>query len=383
MRQLDGGKGLNKLAAPIFLGTLAVLGLFLPLSVSALPAPESPVVEEPGLFKMRRVESPQEKGFRYWGTRWRTDSELLIKAAQYKDWKAQGAWDQRIFRWNIDTDEIANTPYVGNLVCATASRLVVLRVVPDASDPAKKKSREVYSGAVFGEPVTPIASSVYNKYSCEPMERRISRDFGPDTVLLALLPGHGRILEKIKPLERAMWFLPEDSAERIQIGAGTAGGFGEETNYDLGRGCPSYIPWLGQYFLWGATGDHRIQRSGTYDVTLYFLSPNGHIDTQHEPMWINAAKKANRLSVSYVATRAGVVWLVASPFRGRASEFDGLYLERDGRLIRFLRHASLSQDSVSPGGCRALVMIDPTGQNFPHDGKPELHLINFCEETKQ
>jgi hypothetical protein len=368
--------------------TVALIVFILASSDLALTANDV-VVDMPGLFKMQRIESLEEKGFRYQIRRyWRTDDELLLSASQYKDWKAAGAWDQRVFRWNIETGAISETPYVGSLNCATKGRLVLRRdvEVPDDSDPAKEKNRNkrirmVLSGAVFGEPAEPIASNAYNPYSCEPMERKIAGDFGPDMSLLPLLPDHGRLLTKIKPLERAMWFLPKGSDERIQIGAGTTGGFGEETSfYPYGQGHPAYLPWRGQYFLLGRRGDHRTRKNQTYDASLYFLAPDGHLDTQREPAWIAQAEKTNRLVVSFVATRAGVVWNVKGPIRGELTPFDGLYLERNSRLVRFLKYADLSQGSVSPGGCRALITIDPTHRNFPNDGPTELHLIDFCQE---
>lgn len=362
---------------------LMSVSLLLPLSILASPEPDNPVIDQPGLFKMRRIESLQEKGFRYQIHQyWRTDNELLLSASQYKDWKAPGAWDDRVFRWDIETGAITDTPYVGSLTCASKDRLVLRQDVPDTSGTTKRKTRMVLSGAVFGQPAIPFEPSVYNPYSCEPMERRIAGDFGPNTSLLPLLPGHGRLLEQTKPRERTMWFLPEGKEERIQIGAGTKGSFGEETYYyPLGQGHPAYLPWRDQYLLVGATGDHSIERMWTYDLTLYFLSPTGQIEPQREPLWINASQKANRLVVSFVATQAGVVWYVHGAFRGTSTPFDGLYLERHGQLIRFLRHAALSQAYVSPGGCRALVAIDPARQNFQLGSPTELHLINFCEES--
>jgi hypothetical protein len=339
------------------------------------------VVDRPGLFKMTRIE-PRKKGFDFFGLRWRTDQELVVDAAVYKDWRAPGPWDQRVFRWNIDKDEISELPYTGGVVCLASNWIVLRRDVPNTSDPKSKKERIVLSAALFGQPAEAIESgsyNAYNEYSCEPLAQRPPGSSQEGYRIVALNPGHGRVYKDLRAANQKMWFLP-DSGGKIQIGAGVADAFGEDI-FNPGDMTPRYLPWLGEYLFGGFSGDHRIQQMWTYDRTLYFVSPDGRVRTIQEPALINNWKKT-RLSSSYVVTAAGVLWWIAGPFRGKPTEFDGLYIERDGKLIRFLRHANLYQSGVAPDGCRALISVDDSGRNFPQGGKTELRLIDFCQEAR-
>jgi len=338
------------------------------------------VVERPAHFSIAPVKNPREMGYEVKGTRWRNDHELVFEAFRYREWRAQGAWDQRVFRWNIDSGDITPTPYVGSVECLTEKRIVLRRDVPDQSDIKGKKQRHVYSVALFGEPAIQSSSIVYNEYSCEPQGQRALTDETGRYRVTPLNSGHGKVYRDLRIGNENVWYLPEGSSQRIQIGAGKANSYGEEIA-NPGDVTPRYLPWLGEYLFGGHVGDHRQQRMWTYDVTLYFLSPDGKMRVVHEPALINEWKK-KRLSASYVVTAAGVVWILAGPSRGAPTEYDGLYIERQGKLVRFLRHASLRQHNVSPGsGCRALTVVDSTGRNFPHDQATEQHLIDFCKEA--
>jgi hypothetical protein len=359
---------------------IALVAALLAPGAFADDAKRMEVVDRPTLFPLRELETAEEKGFGKGASiRWRTDDELLVSATEYKGWKATGAWGQRAFRWHIATGQVTETTYTGQVVCTTGSRIVLRRNVADASDPEGKKQLATYSGAAFWDPAVTIPSGAYNEYSCEPMSRRVSGDFGPNTFLLPLRPGHGSILKETKPLYRSVWFLPKAGGEKIQIGENVSGGFGEMVS-NLADPGPTYLSWLDQYLFGGYRGDHRHQRMSGYDIRLLFLSPDGRVEARREPPPINEWKKREGLAVSFAATRAGVVWAVQSAIRSRPSDHDGLYIERDGSLVRFMRDASLTQRGVAPGGCRALVVPD----REPRGSQPtKVQLIEFCEgETK-
>lgn len=95
-------------------------------------------------------------GFRYASQRWRSDDELLISASEYTDWKATGAWGMRAFRWKVDNGEVTDTPYVGQVVCLTSTRIVLMQRVPDPADPQGKKQIAAFSGGALWEPAVPI-----------------------------------------------------------------------------------------------------------------------------------------------------------------------------------------------------------------------------------
>lgn len=138
------------------------------------------------------------------------------------------------------------------------------------------------------------------------------------------------------------------------------------------------MSWLDQYLLGGYRGDQRHQRMWTYDLRLLFLAPDGSVKAQQEPAPINQWKKHEEVSVSFAATRAGVVWTVRSAIRGRSSDHAGIYIEEGGKLVRFMRGAEMTQRGVAPGGCGALVTMEPQRLG----ARPtELRLIELCTST--
>lgn len=335
--------------------------------------------DRPTLFKMRQLSSMEERGFdRHPFVYWRTDQELVVNSYRYKDRRGSGAWDQGTYVWNIDTDTITQTPYLGRISCLSPHRIVLRRDVPNP-DPAGKKIQIEYWGAIFGQYAARIESGVYNEFSCDPMTRRVSRDYGESTSLVPLNPGDGSVLLGTMPVFRDAWFVPADGVGRKRIGAGVTANYGEKVSFDR-----RYLPWLKSYLFIGATGDHSIERMWTYDIALYFLSPDGTIERQAEPVQINKWKKDpdGPGTPTYTVTRAGTIAGLRGRIAGRPQELMGLYVERDGRLIRFLRNGRITQIHVSPNGCRGLADVDPTGTGFPVGTPTERYLIEFCDEGK-
>lgn len=363
---------------------IAIFAAFLALNAYALEGSIPQIIDEPGLFKVRRLDNPDDQGFRYWSLFWRTDNELILQAQEYKTWSMQGGTGQRLFRWNLETNAPTEAPYVGSVLCITPDRILLRREEPDPADPTGKRLHNVLYGGEYWNELKRYAGLNYNLFTCEQTDRNITRDYGEDTYLTALRPGDGHILEGVAPLREAVWFIPEGSKTRIQIGGKITNFYGEDVR-PIGIGSifgPGALAWRNQYLLVGAYGDQQQAKKSLFDLTFYFLSPDGHVTSEPEPAQIRTWKKEDDgPSIRYAATKAGIIWRIAYRIRGRSKGYDGLYIERNGKLIRFLRNAELS--SVSPNGCRMLATVDLTAKNFPHDGKTELQLIDFCEENRK
>src|SRR6185503_12672412 len=179
------------------------------------------VVDRPGFFTMKVID-PKKKGFGDFALHWRTDKELVVEAAAFSDWRAEGPGDQHIFSWDVDKDEITELPYVGRVVCVAPHRIVLQRAVRDPSNSSKVRS--ALWTAVIGEPAQLIESG-YNEYNCEPLTQRLPGNAGNRTV--PLNPGHGNVRKDLRPGNENVWFLPDQGGE-IHVGSGKAASFGEE-----------------------------------------------------------------------------------------------------------------------------------------------------------
>ncbi len=280
---------------------------------------------------------------------WLNDKEIAFSTFSYPGWEGSDKDAPRIISLNIDTGEVKDSGYRGELVCLNHKRDLMVRFNPSPEKSLPFEGGEWLVGQ-WGEKLRQVERKTEHyipNYLCQfyplgDIYKNIESYEAPRELnrIIPLLPEHGGIKETIVPVSK------NNKQENIILSR-LVRPDGKEIKlliYRLTNKNFNYLTWDDSYF------DTRI--ANIPSITIY---PNGKIKYHNPPKLIGFwewSKVAS--SVSY-RSRMGILW-TPTP-NSRPWHKHGIYLESENTLIKIEEGQVSSGTLISPNGCRLLAYI--------------------------
>jgi hypothetical protein len=280
---------------------------------------------------------------------WLNDKEIAFSTLSYPGWEGSDKDGPRIISLNIDTGEVKDSGYRGELVCLNHKRDLMVRFNPSPEKSLPFEGGEWLVGQ-WGEKLTQVerkSEHFISNYLCQfyPLgdtHKTITSYIAPQEMnrTIPLLPEHGMLKETIlinnelnkKEIKYLNKLITPDRTEILLA---------------LGRVSIkyfNYLDWDNSYF------DTRL--SNDLSIALY---PNGKIKYYKPPKLIAFWQWAKDATYAAYRTRLGILW-VPNYITNASSKF-GIFLEYENKLIKIEQGRVGASTDISPNGCRVLAYI--------------------------
>ncbi len=319
--------------------------------------------------------------------RWLDNHQIVLSVRSYPGWTAEPNEQPRIIILNVDSGKITDSGYRGTLECLSHTGDMMISVNPRPDEGQKTDAQHNWFIGTWGQLLKEIPWEInvfIPKYLC-----RFAHYFDPiktkngdtsitiQTWMFPLLPEHGVIKETLKTTVTPWEYIHEVMKVPIK-----ADNISNDYKYELIKPNGEiiqtsmesplsdyfyYQPWDSSYYF--------TKTARKPSVTFY---PSGE-KILHHPSRLFEFWTKNYLGViDSRGTKTGILWSVQSTTR--KWRIQGLYLEKNGRLIKIEEGAPSGGISLSHNGCRALVSIRP-GKRFTkkEPEKTRVMLIDLCD----
>ncbi len=281
------------------------------------------------------------------GPDWLDDHHVAVSVRSYPGWVAKANDQPRIISINLDTGEIKDSGYRGNLQCLNHKGDLMISLDPEPARGIRLRDGLNWYIGTWGKPLQEIkwlGDYFVPKYLCRyvPYGDLIhGSDLHslPDDAhrILPLLPEHGVLKESIKFENKKLSY----PVEIIK-----ADGTLVRLNMDMPfHKLFNYQPWDKSYFL-----TEEIDRSS---ITV---RPSGQVIHHIPPKIFRFWKSANMFYGIGLGTFKGILWIVIS--NTKKWRKNGIYLETEKGLLRIDEGEGSRGAVISPNGCRILIHVE-------------------------
>ena len=280
---------------------------------------------------------------------WLNDKEIAFSTLSYPGWEGSNKDAPRIVSLNIDTGEVKDSSYRGELVCLNHKRDLMVRFNPSPEKSLPFEGGEWLVGK-WGEQLRQVERKTEHyipNYLCQFYPKAnsykiINSNEAPLEMsrIVPLLPEHGNLYEvgftlqgtpKKDTVTLSELVMPDDE----KVGLLTSSVSKEYFNYQA---------WDESYF------DTRIAYQSS--ITLY---PSGKVTYHKPPKLISFWQREKVAIYAAYSTRLGILW--APNNIESAWQKYGIYLETENKLIKIEEGRVGPNSVISPNGCRFLAYI--------------------------
>jgi hypothetical protein len=301
---------------------------------------------------------------------------------------------KKILVLNVDSNEVVDAPYEGNLGCYRDGRIAIYRVIFSENKNAGRKGSELALGK-YGEPLQiPVPGGVpkdltLNEQTCqlEPKDPAAEKK----RRLRAWGGGVSIENEKVKPVndpsvdlgrfdksniffgkmnvaqkEKWIWHDPDGLEKEIETNIGeifTGGGF-----------RPVYLPFEGGAYYFRTRMDTTLPAHVFIDKFNRLIYPDGKMVRLPVPdiLWRDYVMGGGRVGLGSWYTKAGVIWGKGASKNSALPS--GFYLEdkKNKQLVK-LENIGIRDATLFPDGCRML-----NQEKAENGGFADYYIINLC-----
>ena len=280
---------------------------------------------------------------------WLNDKEIAFSTLSYPGWEGSDKDAPRIISLNIDTGEVKDSGYRGELVCLNHKKDLMVRFNPSPEKSLPFEGGEWLVGK-WGEKLRQVERKTEHyipNYLCQFYPKAnsykiINSNAAPQEMsrIVPLLPEHGNLYEvgftlqgtpKKDTVTLSELVMPDDK----KVGLLTS---------SVSKKYFNYQAWDESYF------DTRVAYQSS--ITLY---PSGKVTYHKPPKLISFWQREAVATYAAYSTRLGILW--APNNIQNAWQKYGIYLETENKLLKIEEGRVSPKSVISPNGCRFLAYI--------------------------